>query len=267
MRSRRSLAALVVGPLLLAVAGCSSNDPPERSSGPSAEGSSAPTATQPTTTTSVPPVPSGTYRDVEFDALDGERRSGRLFGEGPVGVVLSHMGRPGDTQDDWAPFAAELADHGYQVLTYERRTTLNEVWQDVLGSTAYLRDNGAEQVIAGGASIGAMASLHAAQQPTSTVNGVIWLAGVLRGNYTFRQPDVAAVACPMLLMSGDEDRYGAADAARQLDEWATAPSQLLIVDSDLHGTDILQAGGPRAAELTSAMLDFVDQVAEGSTTC
>ena len=263
--TRRSLAALVIGLFLLTVAGCSSSESSESSSTSSAEASSAPT-THPTTTTR-PSVPSGAYREVEFNAQDGAMRSGRLFGEGAVAVVLSHMGRPGDTQDDWAPFAAELAGHGYQVLTYERRTALSEVWLDVLGAAAYLRDNGAERVVAGGASIGAMASLYAAEQPTSNLDGVIWLAGIVQGRYTFQQADVAAVGCPMLLMSGDRDRYGAAEDARQLHEWATAPKQLLIVDSDLHGTDILQEGGPNATELTSAMLSFIDQVAAESSTC
>jgi dienelactone hydrolase len=260
----RSLAAFLVGMLVLIVAGCSSSEPPEGTSSSSAAESSAP-ASQPTTTTTS--VVSGVYREVEFYALDGEIRSGRLFGEGAVAVVLSHMGRPGDTQDDWARFAAELADHTYQVLTYERRSALGEVHLDLLGAAAYLRDNGAERVVARGASIGAMASLYAAEQPESNLGGVIWLAGILQGRYTFQQADVAALDCPILIMSGDQDRYGAADDARQLHEWAAAPNQLLIVESELHGTDILQEGGPQADELTQAMVSFVDRVAAESSTC
>jgi dienelactone hydrolase len=259
----RSLVAFVVGMLVLIVAGCSSSEPPESTSSSSAA-ESAP-ASQPSTTTTS--VLSGVYREVEFNALDGEILSGRLFGDGAVAVVLSHMGRPGDTQDDWAPFAAELADHGYQVLTYERRPALGEVHLDLLGAAAYLRDNGAERVVAGGASIGAMASLYAAEQPESNLGGVIWLAGVLQGRYTFQQADVAALDCPILIMSGDQDRYGAADDARQLHEWAAAPNQLLIVESELHGTDILQEGGPQADKLTQAMVTFVDHVATESSTC
>jgi pimeloyl-ACP methyl ester carboxylesterase len=266
--ARRSLVAFMVGMALLTVAACSSSEEPERSSdssGSSAEGSSAPTSQ--TTTTAVPSVPSGAFRDVEFRALDGELRSGRLFGEGPVGVVLSHMGRPGDTQDDWAPFAAELADHGHQVLTYDRRSDLGEVWQDVLGAATHLRDNGAERVVAGGASIGAMASLHAAGQPASNLDGVIWLAGVLRGRYSFAESDVSGLGCPMLFMSGDRDAYGAAAAARRLAEWVTAPSELLIVESERHGTDILEEGGPAATELRRSILAFVDQVDDEPSTC
>jgi len=178
------------------------------------------------------------------------------------------MGRPGDRQDDWASFAGELARRGYRVLTYERRDALEEVWQDVLGAAGYLRDHGADKVIAAGASIGAMASLYAAERPTSNLDGVIWLAGILQGSgYDFRRADVAAIACPMLFVSGDQDGYGAAEAARRLHGWATAPSQLLMLPTERHGTDIFDEGGPAARKLMLAMTRFVQRAARGSSTC
>jgi dienelactone hydrolase len=154
------------------------------------------------------------------------------------------------------------------VLTYERRDIFGEVWQDVLGGVGYLRDHGAEKVIAGGASIGAMASLYAAEQPNSKLDGVIWLAGVLQGSgYDFQQADVAEIACPMLFVSGNQDGYGAAEAARRLHDWARSPSELLILQTERHGTDILNEGGPQADELTLAMVRFVKRVANKSRTC
>lgn len=179
------------------------------------------------------------------------------------------MGRRLDSQDDWAPFAQALADRGYQALTYERRTSQGEIWLDVLGGADYLRARGAQKVIVAGASIGAMASLHAAQQPDANLDGVIWLAGALRfRGYAFEEPDVSRIACPMLLISGDQDTYRAANDARELHEWATAPTELLLLDSNRHGTDIFAEGDPNAAELTQAMLDFVERIAQDSTsTC
>jgi hypothetical protein len=58
---------------------------------------------------------------VHFRATDGVLLDGRLFGDGKVGVVLTHMGRPGDTQADWSSVAQTLAGKGYAVLTYNRR--------------------------------------------------------------------------------------------------------------------------------------------------
>jgi pimeloyl-ACP methyl ester carboxylesterase len=178
------------------------------------------------------------------------------------------MGRPGDSQDDWAPFAQELADRGYTALTYDRRPT-GEVWRDVLGAADYLHDHGADTVIAAGASLGAMASLSAAERPDSNLNGVIWLAGILQNRgYHFRAADVSTIGCPMLFTSGDHDVYGAADAARRLHQWATAPSDLAIVHSQLHGTDIIADGGASARKLTRTMLTFIDHVAHQPTsTC
>jgi dienelactone hydrolase/predicted small lipoprotein YifL len=245
-------AAMTLVPVLAA---CGASGPDERPTTTTPE----PSTPQPTVTTS---VDDELFQEVEFAARDGELRSGRLFGDGDVAIVLSHMGRSGDSQQDWAPFARELADHGYQTLTYERRSTLGEVWLDVLGAVDYMRAGGTEKVIAGGASIGAMASLHAAEQPDTQIDAVIWLAGVLRNRgYHFQQADVSEIACPMLLISGDQDSYGAADDTRQLHDWATAPSELVILDSQRHGTDILAEGDPNANALTHAMLDFIEHIA------
>jgi polyhydroxybutyrate depolymerase len=55
------------------------------------------------------------------------------------------------------------------------------------------------------------------------------------------------------------------DDTRQLHEWATGPSELLIFESRQHGTAIYDDGEPNASELTQAMLDFVDRVAHSET--
>lgn len=247
--------------LALALAACAG---PE-SSGTSPT-STANVSTSRTTVTNAPSTsPSGEYQEIDFTSRNGAPKSGRLFGAGEVAVVLSHMGRPRDDQDDWASFAAELADGGYQVLTYDHENS--EVWQDVLGAVDYLRDSGAGTVIAGGASIGAMASLRAAEESGTDIDGIIWLAGVLHNSgYDFYQDDVAQVACPMLVISADRDSAGAADDARELASWS-ADSELHIIPSMSHGTDILVDGGPAADQLEQAMLAFVDRVAAGASTC
>jgi predicted alpha/beta-hydrolase family hydrolase len=242
--------------LLLTVAACSGDD----------SSSSGDARTRSTTRTTEPSEEgsAGSYGEVEFIAADGEPRSGRLFGAGDVGVVLSHMGRPGDSQDDWLRFADDLASNaGLLVLTYEGRRTLSETWNDVLGAVEYLRDNGAEMVVAGGASIGAMASLEAAIKPDSQINAVLWLAGVLHNSgYDFTEADVSGLACPMLVASGDQDAYGAADDARQLSDWTPGVSQLLIVEARQHGTDILTEADPSVADqLRETMSGFIETAA------
>jgi predicted alpha/beta hydrolase len=58
---------------------------------------------------------------VHFPASDGVLLDGRLYGRGDLGVVLVHMGRPIDTQSDWAGVARLLARKGFHALTYDRR--------------------------------------------------------------------------------------------------------------------------------------------------
>ncbi|WP_199435446.1 dihydrofolate reductase family protein [Qaidamihabitans albus] len=232
----------------------------------------APSASNPASAGSSSSAEPASYREITFAARDAGRRSGRLFGTGRVAIVLSHMGSSGASQDDWTSFAAELAKHGHQALTYARAADadLNDFadhWRDVLGAATFLRDNGAEVVIAVGASIGAMASLYAAEQPTNGINAVIWLAGVQQAeSYEFTEVDVSSVRCPILFISGEADAYGGAKSARQLHAWAPA-GELLIIDSGRHGTDILAEDGPNAGTLRRTMLEFVERAAGQKATC
>lgn len=247
------LASGLAGVLLAACAGSG----PDRD--PATGGTPSPTVTA----TAATPGADRAYREVEFAAPDGERRSGRRYGEGDasVAVVLSHMGRRGDGPDDWAAFAEALADRGYQALTYPRRDADSQGWRDVLGAVDYLRRDGATTVIVAGASLGAMASLYAAGQPAAEIDGVAWLAGVrANSGYRFEEADVSGLGCPLLFISGDQDSYGAAEDSRQLHEWARE-SELLLLESRRHGTDIFDDGDANATQLTQAMLDFVDRVA------
>ena len=132
------LVAMLLGALLLTVSGCTESGSTD---GPSSE-TTSPTGTSaaPTSVRSPPPgIGSDAYQDIEFTSGDTVL-PGRLFGVGPVAIVLAHMGRARDSQDDWAAFDVRLADRGYQVLTYDHDNS--SVEQDVLGAANYLRDSG-----------------------------------------------------------------------------------------------------------------------------
>lgn len=210
----------------------------------------------------------GAFREVEFPGADGQPRSGRLYGGGPIGVILSHMGRGGDRQDDWDGMARLLAGEGYQVLTFNRRSTLSATWREVLDAADFVRQQGADRIVAGGASIGAMASLRAIQEPGAGLAGAIWLAGIRQGSgYDFRRSDVARIGCPLLFMSGAGDIYGAAADTEQLYRWATGPKELLILDSAAHGTDILEEGGRPASRLRDSLIRFLEQIGADAVGC
>lgn len=232
--------------LTLGLAGCSSDD----------DGGSSPSAAP---------------RPVEFTGGDGEPRQGRLYGpdDAPAAVVLSHMSRAGDSWDDWSATAEALAARGHRVLTYERLRPRFQIWQDVIGGVEYLRDQGAERVVVAGASLGAMASLDVALASSPPTDGVVWVAGGLRSDgMEFDQASVTGLGCPALLITGDADGYGVTEDTQQLHEWLPA-SELLVLPTGSHGTDILADGGAPAEQLQTAILDFVDAVAtaQASTPC
>ena len=170
-------------------------------------------------------------RAVSFSASDGVKLAGRLFGAGHTAVVLAHMGNPGDNQTDWFPLAAAFSKDGFTVLTFDRRgvcfpgiagllqrkSRIPTCVEGRARAVSYLEARGSHQIFIGGASIGAMATLQAAESLRNRVAGVIWLAGLRDASgYRFLRTDVSAVAAPKLFMSATDDPYGAADDARTL---------------------------------------------------
>jgi pimeloyl-ACP methyl ester carboxylesterase len=235
---------------------------------PAASGTAAPTARE---------LAAGSTK-VSFRASDGVQLAGRLFGSGPIAVVLAHMGREGDSQIDWFPVAARLADSGYSVLTFNRRgvcpgglagcshgqDVLVDSWRDVLGALAFVRRRGARSVFIGGASIGSMASLYAIERAEPNVGGLIWVSGVDFGaGYDFRRSDVEQVLGPKLFVSGVDD-VEAAVSARRVYRYASGPKVLRLLPTGEHGTDMLSAAPPEVEHaLIDSIVRFVDRSSNG----
>jgi pimeloyl-ACP methyl ester carboxylesterase len=209
---------------------------------------------------------------VIFDAADGVRLTGKVFGEGPVGVVLAHMGRGGDTQADFYPLARELAERGYLALTYNRRGVCDasartcsqgsddyaSSWQDVVGAAEFVRSRGATTLVLIGASIGAMASLHAAVSHQVQPAALIEIGGVNHASgYDFSREQLRALDCAKLFVSSKDDVYAGADAAREWYGWANEPKQLEILPGAAHGTDMLRRGEPTARPLLELVVRFL----------
>ncbi len=138
---------------------------------------------------------------------------GRLFGRGKVGIVLTHMGRPGDTQCDWLGLARALAGKGYLVLTYDRRGVcpggMGGCSAGVVGAGNFLRRKGARDIVLAGASIGAMASLYAASAGRIEPVALIEFAGINHASgYDFNPRQVARIGGSKLFLSARDDIYG-----------------------------------------------------------
>ena len=202
---------------------------------------------------------------VAFTTADNVQLSGHLFGEGDVGVVLSHM-RPAD-QESWWPFARVLKDRGYLALAFDFRgygdsggeLQIEQLDMDVEAAVDYLLARGASKVFLIGASMGGTASLKAASR--RDVAGVITLSAHPSLDGLDAREDLKQVTAPKLLIAARDDTNGFyARSVALLDQTSPEPGEKQIVDGSAHGTDMLSGGsGPRVQGL---MVDFLKRYRE-----
>jgi pimeloyl-ACP methyl ester carboxylesterase len=248
MRRRRNLIlALLVIVALLASPACAREQPAERSADLAAS------------------------RPVTFRSTDGVRLAGRVFGDGSVGVVLSHM-LPAD-QTSWWDFGRVLAEEGYLALTYDFRgycpgsdagcsdgdRDIAAIWQDVLGAIEEIRSAGAARVVLIGASMGGTASLVAASKPGVDVEAVVTLSAPASiESLVADDATLSTVTAAKLFIAGNGDAE-AAESAQRLFATAPQPKRVDIVTSNDHGTDLLT--GNQSGVVRTTILGFLMQYA------
>jgi pimeloyl-ACP methyl ester carboxylesterase len=209
---------------------------------------------------------------VLFPAADGVRLAGRVFGSGTTGVVLSHML---DTdQEPWWWMASLLADHGYTVLTYDRRGVCpggpagcsegpddpGGVDLDIRGAIRYLRSRGATKVMIGGASLGGTASIWVASKHPDDVDGVFTLSAVpFFPPFDITSPVIHAIRVPKLFVAGERDG-SAGPAVPEWEQASTEPVQAVVLPTATHGTDLFY-DQDFSAQVRSLILSFVQGVA------
>jgi pimeloyl-ACP methyl ester carboxylesterase len=210
---------------------------------------------------------------VTFASADGARLSGRLFGEGTTGVVLSHM--LDSSQEPWWWMASILADHGFMALTYDSSGTCpggpegcshgrvdpGAVQRNILGAAAFLRAHGANRVVIGGASLGGTASLWVASKHPDAVDGVFTLSAVsFFPPYDITSRLIHGIAAPKLFIAGRDDP----SAGPYVAGWkraATPPVRAVVLASATHGTDLFD-DEDFSATVRSTILRFVQGVAD-----
>lgn len=210
---------------------------------------------------------------VRFRASDSVVLDGRIFGDGPVAVVLSHMGDPSNDQAEWFPMARALARRGYTVLTYNTRGIcprarrgcssgdyeLSRNWMDIVGAYRFMRRRGAADVVLMGASVGSMGSLIAAGREEIDVSAVVAVSGVeYCCGYEMRRSTLRAVREPKLFVAAEGDSQ-AADGARQFFAWSEAPKQLRILPTHEHGSYLFAADPPAGDDARSAVFEFLER--------
>ena len=87
---------------------------------------------------------------------------------------------------------------------------------------------------------------------------LISLAGVNHiSTYSMWREQIARIGGAKLFVCARHDPDGAAASARELSGWARAPKRMVLLDSDLHGTDMLDRRQRTAAPLTALIVRFL----------
>jgi DNA-binding beta-propeller fold protein YncE/dienelactone hydrolase len=218
------------------------------------------------------PPPTVYVPTLTFTTADGVNLSGTVYGVGTTAVIFSTMGE--HHQDTWANMAQIVADQGYLAFTYDFR-----FWQpdgtidddlrdyaddDLQAAIATMREQGAEQIVLVGASLGGMASLVLADEVAPTA--VVILAAPLNESFFptlhTTAADVQAITAPILFI-GSEDEDFAPDL-QQMFELANEPKELELYPGSAHGTELFDTANGTA--VTERILNFIQTYAPTKTT-
>jgi pimeloyl-ACP methyl ester carboxylesterase len=209
-------------------------------------------------TVATQPVQETGPREATFQTEDGVTLSGTLFGQGQVGVVLSHM-YPTD-QTSWHAFAQTLADNGYLALAYDFRgygqsggeKRIDQIDRDVRAAAEFLRGQGAQRTVLIGASMGGMASAKVAGSVGA--DGLIVLSSPQSfQGMTVTADDLKSFAGPSLWIGSRGDAATADTEA--MHALANAPKTIHIYSGSAHGTYIFDTGDE--ADLIQRLLEFL----------
>jgi dienelactone hydrolase len=202
-------------------------------------------------------------RAVTFNTLDGTTLSGTLYGNGKVAVIFSNMGDK--HEESWAAFAQTVAEAGYLALTYDFRYWVNGKMQEVLmkhvaedlsAAVSFVREQGAEQVVLVGASMGGMATAKTAASTQATAAIILAAPLEASGVGVLVQPEeVQAIAVPKLFITSENDRTVEPEALQAMYELAVEPKELVMYPGTAHGTDLFKTES--GAELQKKILEFI----------
>lgn len=215
----------------------------------------------PASTSSISPQAS-----VTFTSEDGVLLAGTIFGRGSTAVVLAHQGTPGANQTSWYPFAKQLGERGFTVLTFDFRgigdsegeLVYSELDKDVKAAIQYLRENEISEIICVGASMGGTACARAALE--DKLEGLVLLAsgmvaGLGQNSLTIKPEEFAGLTLPKLFITAQGDFPSVVNDTKKMYELSANPKEIYILPGTKHGTDLFET--EVREELTAILNNFI----------
>lgn len=219
----------------------------------------SPTPTQASAKASTPSAPptgpnvSGCFTEQDGKIFTHARGlPGVIAGKGPVGVVITYERR--GTVCSWRPLSDRLVAAGYRVLLYARDASIIPEDGAVAMGRRLAKEKGVERVFMLGGSIGATASVPAAEKLGGKVAGVVALSGEID------EGDAAALTVPLLQIGSEHDSYGGTQDMRAAEAAATkAPdNQVMVIPGEsLHASALLSS--PYAGDVLDRIVAFMDR--------
>jgi pimeloyl-ACP methyl ester carboxylesterase len=199
---------------------------------------------------------------VTFETPDGATITGELYGSGKTAVIFSVMGncKPG-----WRDFAWLTAAQGLMALTYPWRgcresglvdeEELQKFVDDARGAIDFVREQGAEQIILAGASLGGLASAKLAIE--SGASGMVIVASppsISQWGFEIEPADLNT-DIPKLFITAENDTTVPASATRKLYDLAAEPREWQTYPGYEHGTDLFETENGEAMQ--QRILEFI----------
>ena len=198
---------------------------------------------------------------VSIERADLIELAGTLYGSGTQAVVFANMND--NNAEPWTETAVMLADAGYMALTFDYRSGgrafMDERDDDLIAAAQYALDQGAEEIIVVGASIGGPAILKgvSAHSDLPVAGMIIIAAPDDLGGEDITAEEFAAIQIPQLYMTAEDDHLGLDAAVERLFEMASEPKAWQTVPGTAHGSEIFAAAeGPL---LQAAIIEFITE--------
>jgi len=233
-----------------------------------------PTTPAPPTPTPLPtvmpttPVPIVKYSTeiVSLTTEDDIKLAGTLFlSEGDTAVVLTHMAGEND-QQNWIPFAKQIAGRGFTALTFDFRcygqsdcggnTSGDVLSRDIGVAIGFLREQGFQRIVCMGASMGGRGCVSVAFDEELAGLGIV--SGTGSGNPDKQNlADFVSPDMPKLFIVSENDHIVDRTAVMtRLYESAPEPKVFKTFPGSADGTELF--GIKHGKEFRETLLNFLE---------
>ena len=185
--------------------------------------------------------------------------SGRLYGAGTRGVILSNEGD--NVSSHWTPIAKRLAAAGYLTLTYDYHpptsadTSSSEALRDLRGAVAFMRGQRVTSLALVGSSLGGLVSLkEASLEPADAVVAIS--APIGWEDVQLSEGDLSHLTEPKFFVTSEENEPFTSDTQRMYD-LTPEPKARQVYPGRLHGIRLFDDAA--SADLLPKFLNFLDR--------